>query len=230
MERIRSGAEAVRLTLSLSLVGLFLPMMAQAQTMVATRPGLMCTSAGALATLTLPDGSNRGAGPHAHADDDATKQMGGCIDIPPDARVAVHQRRINTSIVSYNPGDGDRVFTVPNIDFSVQHDTASVPADAPPGDPITAFFSALGRDCPGLGWEHADMRAYGAPLEEAAKSLSASQHAELTSAVASNCQEDSGLECGNTVAIDHIVQAGQLDALAHAFCTAAPGVAAAIRY
>ena len=198
--------------------------------MVATRPGLMCTSPGALAVLTLPDGSNRGASPRAHPDDDVTKRSGGCIDIPTGARVTVHQRRINTSIVSYDPGDGNRTFIVPNIDFSVEHEAASTQAVVPANDPITAFFSALGRECPGFGWEHADMRAYGAPLEEAAKSLTPSQHGELTIAVTSNCRGDSGLECGNTVAIDHIVQAGHLDALAHAFCAAAPGSAASIRY
>ena len=217
---------------------LFLPAIASAQTMVATRPGLMCIQPGALATLTLPDGSNRGASPSARPDDEATKRAGGCIDIPPRAVVSVHQRRINTSIVSYDAGDGrgDRTWIVPNIDFSVGHDTAVViPArpEAPspaPADSISSFFSALNQHCPNRGWEHADMKAYGPPLEEAAKSLSTSQHQSLTQDVSENCPATDTLECGNTVAIRHVVQAGHLSALTQAFCSAAPETADSVKY
>ena len=207
---------------------LLLPGVAAAQSMVATRPGLMCVSPGALAALTLPDGSNRGASSRAHPDDEATKQAGHCIDIPPGARVTAQQRRINTSIVTFDPGDGARSFIVPNIDFAVERPPGSEARSAP--DPITAFFAALNQHCPTLGWDHADMRAYGPPLEEAATSLTPPQHDALNGSVASECQTDAGLECGNTLAIRHIVQAGRLDALTHAFCTAAPRTAASERY
>jgi hypothetical protein len=207
---------------------LLLPGVAAAQTMVATRPGLMCVSPAALATLTLPDGSNRGASSRARPEDEATKQAGQCIDIPSGARVQAQQRRINTSLVRFDPGDGARTFIVPNIDFAVER---PAPSAAPAtDDPIDAFFSALDQHCPGLGWEHADMRSYGPPLEEAAKALTPSQHGALSSAVGSECQDDAGLECGNTVAIRHLVQAGRLDALTHAFCTAAPATAESVRY
>ena len=224
----------MRLAACVLVCAVALPGVAAAQTMVATHPGLMCTEPGALATLTMPDGSNRGASPHARPDDDAIKQQGGCIDIPADARVAVHQRRINTSIVSFDAGDGrgDRTWIVPNIDFTAPHAATAEasPAGLPVVDPVDAFFAALTATCPGRGWQSASMQSYGAPLEEAAKSLTPGQHAALTRDVTAECKPGDGLECGNTVSIRHIVQAGQIDALTHAFCTAAPSTADTVRY
>ena len=224
----------MRLAAYLVIVGTALPGMAAAQTMVATRPGLMCTEPGALATLTLPDGSNRGASPHARPDDEAIKHQGGCIDIPANARVSVHQRRINTSIVSFDASDGrgDRVWIVPNIDFASRRATvADTPATSQPStEPVDAFFASLAAKCPGHGWQSASMESYGAPLEEAAKSLTPRQHSALLLDVAAECQASDGLECGNTVSIRNIVEAGQLNALTRAFCTAAPVTPNSVRY
>ncbi len=211
-----------------------LPAMAVAQTMAASRPGLMCTEPGALAALTLPDGSNRGASPHARQDDEAIKQQGGCIDIPQDARVAVHQRRINTSIVSFDAGDGrgERDWIVPNIDFAMPHSMAAEASSTvpPASDPVDAFFTALAATCPGHDWQSATMESYGAPLEEAAKSLTPEQHAALSRDVAAQCQPSDGLECGNTVSIRLIAKAGRLVDLSRAFCAVAPSTAKSVRY
>ena len=93
---------------------------AEADTIVATRPGVMCTSPDALARLTLPDGSSRSASPGARPEDLATKRQGGCIDIPLGAQLPVREARRQTSIVVFDPNDGRgaRTFIVPNIDFN----------------------------------------------------------------------------------------------------------------
>ena len=91
---------------------------ALSDTLIASRPGLMCTSASALATLTLPDGSGRAASPHARAGDAALEQQGGCLAIPNGARATLQTARRNTSIVTFDAGDGrgPRTFVVPNVD------------------------------------------------------------------------------------------------------------------
>ena len=93
---------------------------ALADTLVATNPGLMCTSAAALAKLTRPDGTSRTAYPEARPEDWSIKQAGGCIDIVPGSEVTVLRAMKNTSVVSYDAHDGRRAlsFTVPNIDFT----------------------------------------------------------------------------------------------------------------
>jgi hypothetical protein len=54
-----------------------LSMPAWADDLIATKPGLVCVSSGALARLTLPDGSSRTAQSNPSPDDLALKQSGG---------------------------------------------------------------------------------------------------------------------------------------------------------
>lgn len=114
------------------------PKAALAGALVAVRPGLMCSSPDALSRLTLPGGAGRTAAPDATPEDFEAKQQGGCIDIPPGARVAVQAARRQTSIVLFDAGDGRgaRAFVVPNVDFSP---AAPLPAAPPP--------AAAGRNC-----------------------------------------------------------------------------------
>jgi hypothetical protein len=89
---------------------------AASQELVAIKPGLMCRSADALAQLTLPNGDSRTHSAARRPHDLALAASGGCIDIPPNARVTVRQAFHNTSIVTYGSTDG-APYVVPNIDF-----------------------------------------------------------------------------------------------------------------
>lgn len=97
---------------------------AAAEELVAIRPGIMCAAADALAKLTLPNGDSRTHAPSPRPGDLGIASAGGCIDIPPGARLTVQQAFRNTSRVIYaGPGaPPDGAMTVPNIDFQ--------PADA----------------------------------------------------------------------------------------------------
>ncbi len=119
-----------RVLIGFGLLALVPDTAALADTMTASRPGLMCASADALARLTLPDGSDRAASPHARPGDGASAQQGGCIAIPHGALVTLQVARRNTSIVTYDARDGrgSRTFVVPNVDF------APGPAAAASGD------------------------------------------------------------------------------------------------
>jgi hypothetical protein len=97
---------------------------AQAQQLVAVRPGVMCTSAAALALLTMPNGDSRTHSPSATQQDRNVASDGGCIDIPLGAAVVVEQGFKNTSIASY----GGTRLTIPNIDFQPVAASAPVPA------------------------------------------------------------------------------------------------------
>ncbi len=121
---------------------------ALAQQLIATRPGLMCASTDALGRLTLPNGDSRTHALGPRPDDLAAASAGGCIDIPPGARVQVQQAFRNTSRVVYaGPGaPADGLMTIPNIDFRPDTDTAS-PAAAilvPPGLAIAQHVAAGG--------------------------------------------------------------------------------------
>lgn len=93
---------------------------AAAQTLTAVRPGLMCTSAKALAVLTERDGSSRADSAKAKPGDAALKRRGGCIDIPPGAIVSLVRRDGNVSIVTYTPqpSRNRQFYFVPNVDFN----------------------------------------------------------------------------------------------------------------
>ncbi|ASL45341.1 hypothetical protein bAD24_I17865 [Burkholderia sp. AD24] len=93
---------------------------AMAADLIATKPGVMCISAQALAQLTLPNGESRSHGATATPEQLAQAQAGGCIDIQPGITVNVLTARKNTSVVSYQRPGATTVetFVVPNIDFS----------------------------------------------------------------------------------------------------------------
>ena len=127
----------------------------RAEERIATRPGLMCMSADALAKLTLPDGSSRAALPRPRPEDLRTKAEGGCVDLHPGgSRVTVVESYRLTSKVTADPGDGGgtRAFTIPNVDFA----SALVEGAAAAPDPATVLGTStrLGVtiSADGLGW------------------------------------------------------------------------------
>jgi hypothetical protein len=131
----------MRKAMMLALVSLGLAGQAGAATIEATRPGVMCEGAEALAQLTLPDGSSRSARPDARPQDLAAKRDGNCLDIPHGLLLPVVTARKNTSIVTYDPQDGRgaRAFLVPNIDFApAAADPLPAPAPAPRTAPAPA--------------------------------------------------------------------------------------------
>ena len=132
----------------------FLPVAARAQERVATRPGLMCSSAEALAKLTLPNGSSRAALPRPRPEDLRIKTEGGCLDLHPGSRVTVVEAYHLTSKVTSDPGDGGgaRVFIVPNIDFDPVPGQDS--SAAPPQPTVLATSARLGVTitADGLNW------------------------------------------------------------------------------
>ena len=89
---------------------------ARAEDLVATRPGVMCRSAEALGRLTLPGGDSRTHAARPRPEDLQLADSGGCVDIPPGARVRVRQAFHNTSIVSTGAADATPM-VVPNADF-----------------------------------------------------------------------------------------------------------------
>ena len=125
---------------------------ASGQELVATRPGVMCHSADALGRLTLPSGDSRTHAPTRKPEDMALAASGGCIDIPPGARVTVHQAFHNTSIVSYDGAADGSPYVVPNIDFQPSGpasttETAVSPATgaaAPPGYAVVQRLALAG--------------------------------------------------------------------------------------
>ena len=76
----------------------------------------MCRSAEALGRLTLPGGDSRTHAAVPRPEDLQLASSGGCIDIPPGARVTVRQAFRNTSVVTYGAADAPSL-VVPNADF-----------------------------------------------------------------------------------------------------------------
>jgi hypothetical protein len=87
---------------------------ALADELVATRPGVMCVSADALARLTLPSGDSR---THAAAVAPETQSL---VEIKPGIRVTVQKAFKNTSVVTYRAAgaQNEQTFVIPNIDFA----------------------------------------------------------------------------------------------------------------
>jgi hypothetical protein len=92
---------------------------AVASDLIATKPGVMCTSTQALAQLTLPDGDSRSHGDAATPAQLAEVQAGGCVDIQPGMTVSVQTAHKNTSVVSYQRrgSNAQQTFVIPNVDF-----------------------------------------------------------------------------------------------------------------
>jgi hypothetical protein len=127
---------------------------ARAELLQAIRPGVVCMSPGALAKLSLPDGSSRGAVPHPSSVIDDLYRQGDCNDYPAGHIVILVKARRNTSIVRSDTLTGDGVMGtefVANIDYKPY---------TPPHDSIDDTIRAL---CPArLEYYSAlDMPAYG---------------------------------------------------------------------
>ena len=117
---------------------------AQAEDLVATRPGLMCQSTAALARLTLPGGDSRTHLPHPTAADQQLAATGGCYDLWLGERVTVIKAFHNTSIV--NTGTEDTTSrVVPNIDFEPADATGPAPLSTEPGAAVPAGYLAAQR-------------------------------------------------------------------------------------
>lgn len=115
----------------------------RANDLLAVRPGVMCVSADALAKLILHNGDSRTHAPAPRPQDLAVAAAGGCIDIPPGARVTVQQEFNNTSIATYNgPGapPGGRMI-VANVDFASATSSSTPP---PPSFTAPSFTAPTG--------------------------------------------------------------------------------------
>ncbi len=95
--------------------------------LVAIRPGVMCASAAALASLTLPSGDSRTHGASPRPQDLAVARQGGCGDVTLGHAVLVQTRHHNTSVVT--TGDPAAPVVVANIDFQPLADPAPASRD-----------------------------------------------------------------------------------------------------
>lgn len=213
--------------LALGLLSSVMVAAARADVLVAVRPGVMCESAEALARLTRPDGSSRSALPRPDPRDVIAKIAGGCVDIPRGARVPVRESYRNTSIGTYDPGDGrgPRDFVLPNIDFrplpnSGDRFRASGRVMAPPSEPETMdfFFSALEQACPEKDWRGADEGALRGPAEAARL-----EGLPVPGARAGGAGRCAAGGCSVEEEIVGMLRTDQLGRLLHAFCAAEPG-------
>ena len=209
---------------------------AAADTLVATRPGLMCSGAWALGVLTLPDGSSRAASPQAHRDDAVTKQRGGCVDFAPGQRATLVMARFNTSVVTVaaQDGQGTTTVTVPNIDFKLDQ-SAPDPAGLPKSDPVAAdpagenplpglatarnFFASLAATCPQQGWtEYRLTHTQNGPVDAVYEQMTRAQQRAAQNEADLKCQDVPGLSCPTDTVFGFMVRAGRLDEMVRAAC------------
>ena len=135
-----------------AIIGLmvFFALPAKADLLRATRPGVMCTSADALAKLSLPDGSSRTAASNVLPAVEAIARAGNCVDFPVGNVVMLLNHRNNTSVVRSDTLSGDGVldtFIIPNIDY------------APYSPPADEWNNAIRAQCPTKLDEIAVLRA-----------------------------------------------------------------------
>jgi hypothetical protein len=203
---------------------------AAADTVTAIHPGVMCISSEALAKLTLPDGSSRTATAAPRPADLVIKQAGGCIDIRIGAHVTVITVRKNTSIVTFDPGDGQgsRTFIAPSIDFATSaqtdhaapksHAPAWPDADYPPLIGAKELLGALQAKCPQQGWnEHVLSHTETGPWDAVNARLTRTQHEAISREVDKQCIM--GLSCPADITLGMEVQMGHLHDLVDAICT-----------
>ena len=208
-----------------------------AETLVAIRPGVMCTGADALAMLTRPDGSSRAANAGARPRDMAARQAGGCIDIPSGARVDVQQARRNTSIVTYDAHDGrgPGTFFVPNIDFAAGA-TAAIPVTAAPAagrvpgwpdrdyKPLVSAFRLLDtvrHRCPQQNWnEHSLSHTEVGPWDCVENELTPAQQQAIEKETEAQCRM--GLSCPADIELGMEVQMEHEAELVRLICSAKP--------
>ena len=91
---------------------------AQAEDLIAQRPGLMCSDPKGLAQLTMPDGSSKLKTSRATKADQDVAFVSECKEIPVGARMPMGDRHHQTSQIYYEGADGPGIYVVPNIDFS----------------------------------------------------------------------------------------------------------------
>ena len=229
-DRVLGAKIAVRVAVWAGLVLLAVPGRAAAYTLTATRPGVMCTGAAALAKLTRPDGSSRSAGAAPRPEDLAWKQSGGCLDILPSATVDAIAVRRNTSIVLYDAHDGRGVrrFTVPNIDFTPgtastagappHHGPAWPDADYKPLVEAEKLLAAVRRTCPEQGWnERLLSRMEAGPWDSVTERLTPAQHASMESEISLQCE--AGLACPANITLGLEVRYGFFRSLMFAMCS-----------
>ncbi len=154
----------MRPTIPIAAVAMLVAGSAQAEDLVATRPGVMCRSAEALGRLTLPGGDSRTHAASPRPQDLRAAAEGGCVDIPLGTRVTVQQAFRNTSIVTTSAADASPM-VVPNADFrpaGAVEASASGPASGaaprspgagpvpPPGYAVVQRLAVAGPDSPVL--------------------------------------------------------------------------------
>ncbi len=230
-DRVLGVFIAVHFAVWAGLVLLVVPGPAAAYTLTATRPGVMCTGAAALAKLTRPDGSSRSAGADPRPEDLAWKKNGGCVDILPSTTTvdAVAVRR-NTSIVLYDAHDGRGVrrFTVPNIDFAPGEASAAGPP--PPHGPAwpdanykplveaEKLLAAVRRTCPEQGWnERLLSHMEAGPWDSVTEQLTPAQHASMEKEISLQCE--AGLSCPANITLGMEVRYGYFRSLMFAICS-----------
>ena len=174
-------------------------------TLVATHRGVMCVSPDALAKLSLMDGSSRASSANPRPEDLTAKQSGGCVDFGPGTQVTVVTSRKNTSVVTYDAGDGrgPREFTVPNIDFASNEGPPQTPgrhvpqwpdADYPPLVGMNKLLAAVTKQCPQQGWTgHKLAETESGPWYDTIK-LTPAQSAAIEKAEA-GCEGLAGMAC-----------------------------------
>ena len=144
---------------------------AKANELQAVRPGVICSSTGALAKLTRPDGSSRASVDEGNPIYQAIKSAGHCSDLQMGEIVSVIEGYHNTSKVSLAATPG--VFFIANIDFAAVRDAfgpasprieaarPSPPLAAPSPGAVSAGFDAQRPSVMGLslGMSPAEARA-----------------------------------------------------------------------
>ncbi len=127
--------------------------LAEAEEAVVAAPGIMCSSADALAALTLHGGNSRTHREKPEAMDLDLARQGGCQDLQIGERLSVLERFRNTAVVvpaaGSWPATSDR-FVAPLIDLRLLPttagegipDVAETPADVIPGKSGRSWFIA----------------------------------------------------------------------------------------
>jgi hypothetical protein len=188
--------------------------MATAKTLVAVHEGVICTSADALAKLTLPDGSSRTTKPQATPEDIATKKAGGCMDIVLGERVTVITERRNTSVVTLGSGSDRRTYIVPNVDYRVEQTAQSQTS----GD--VDLHTEISRNCPKMNFDSPDFpgwAGYEVPLDKTLPLLTHKQQRALERDIKEHCGE-AGLACPYSASINALISARHAKELAQAIC------------
>ena len=133
-------------------IGLCFSSVAEAEEAIVAKPGIMCSSSEALATLTLHSGNSRTHREKPEARDLDLASRGGCQDLQIGERLSVLERFRNTAIVvpAADPSTAmaDR-FVAPLIDLVLVSaggvpvpDAAAMPADASAEKPEGGWFIA----------------------------------------------------------------------------------------